>query len=154
VAYARELKSIGFDYVCVVSGAIDPRVPVPFAPNYQIPFAESIKREAGIATRGCGVIVEPAQAEEIVASGKADLVALARAILDDARWGWHAAEALGRTAIGTLAIPAIGAGAVARPRPAPRLRRRLLARDPPNQPARPICRLSDKCERCIPCQPV
>jgi 2,4-dienoyl-CoA reductase-like NADH-dependent reductase (Old Yellow Enzyme family) len=95
VAYARELKSIGFGYVCVVSGAIDPRAPVPFTPNYQIAFAERIKREAGIATRGSGVIVEPTQAEEIVASGKADLVALARAFLDDARWGWHAGEALG-----------------------------------------------------------
>ena len=60
-----------------------------------MPIAERIKREAGIATRAVGLIVDAAQAEAIVADGKADMVALARAILDDPRWGWHAAEALG-----------------------------------------------------------
>jgi 2,4-dienoyl-CoA reductase-like NADH-dependent reductase (Old Yellow Enzyme family) len=65
------------------------------ADRYGVPIAESIKREAGIATRVVGLITTPAQAEAIVAEGKADMVALARAMLDDPRWGWHAAVALG-----------------------------------------------------------
>ena len=60
-----------------------------------MPIAERVKREAGIATRVVGLIATPAQAEAIVAEGKADMVALARAMLDDPRWGWHAAQALG-----------------------------------------------------------
>ena len=60
-----------------------------------MPIAERIKREAGIATRVVGLIVTPSQAEAIVADGKADMVALARGMLDDPRWGWHAAAALG-----------------------------------------------------------
>jgi 2,4-dienoyl-CoA reductase-like NADH-dependent reductase (Old Yellow Enzyme family) len=60
-----------------------------------VPFAEQVKREAGIATRTVGLIVTPEQAEATVAEGKADMVALARAMLDDPHWGWHAAQALG-----------------------------------------------------------
>ncbi len=60
-------------------------------------FAERIRREVGVKTRAVGLIVAPAQAEEIVASGKADMVAIARAFLDEPRWGWHAADALGAT---------------------------------------------------------
>ena len=60
-----------------------------------MPIAERVKREAGIATRVVGLIVTPEQAEAIVAEGKADMVALARGMLDDPRWGWHAAQALG-----------------------------------------------------------
>jgi 2,4-dienoyl-CoA reductase-like NADH-dependent reductase (Old Yellow Enzyme family) len=60
-----------------------------------VQFAEKVKREAGIATRAIGMIVAPQQAEDIIASGRADLVAMARAFLDDPHWGWHAAEALG-----------------------------------------------------------
>ena len=67
----------------------------PTTPGYNVPIAERIKREAGIATRVVGLIVTPAQAEAIVADGKADMVAMARAILDDPRWGWHAARELG-----------------------------------------------------------
>jgi len=64
-------------------------------PGYNVPIAERIKREAGIATRVVGLIVQPSQAEAVVAEGRADMVAMARAILDDPRWGWHAALALG-----------------------------------------------------------
>ena len=60
-----------------------------------MPIAERVKREAGIATRVVGLIVTPEQAEAVVAEGKADMVAMARAMLDDPRWGWHAAQALG-----------------------------------------------------------
>ena len=70
----------------------------PVGPGYLLPHAARIKREAGIATRAVGFIVTPQQAEAAIAEGQADMVALARAILDDPRWGWHAAEALGATA--------------------------------------------------------
>ena len=60
-----------------------------------MPIAERVKREVGIATRVVGLITTPAQAEAIVADGKADMVALARGMLDDPRWGWHAAVVLG-----------------------------------------------------------
>jgi 2,4-dienoyl-CoA reductase-like NADH-dependent reductase (Old Yellow Enzyme family) len=95
VALARVLKEIGLDFACVSSGGIALKVRIPVGPGYQVPFAARVKREAGIATRAVGMILEPDQANAIVARGDADLVALARALLDDPRWGWHAAEALG-----------------------------------------------------------
>ncbi|HVJ55039.1 MAG TPA: NADH:flavin oxidoreductase/NADH oxidase [Aliidongia sp.] len=95
IAFLNELKGVGIDYVCVSSGGIASGIHVPFGPNYQVPFAARIKRETGIPTRAVGLIVEPHQAEEIVASGQADQVALARAFLDEPRWVWRAAEALG-----------------------------------------------------------
>ena len=64
-------------------------------PGYQVPFAQAIKEATGLTTIAVGLITEPKQAEEIVASGKADMVALARGMLYDPRWGWHAAAELG-----------------------------------------------------------
>ena len=95
VAYARELKRIGLDYVCVSSGAMVPHARIPVAPGYQVGFAQKIKQAVPIAVRAVGMIADPDQAEEIVASGKADMVALARGFLDDPRWVWHAAERFG-----------------------------------------------------------
>jgi 2,4-dienoyl-CoA reductase-like NADH-dependent reductase (Old Yellow Enzyme family) len=95
VAYARELKRIGFDYVCVSSGAMSPTARMPVGPGYQVPFAEAVKKAVPIAVRAVGMIADPDQAEEILASGKADMVALARGILDNPRWVWHAAERFG-----------------------------------------------------------
>ncbi|HTW75995.1 MAG TPA: NADH:flavin oxidoreductase/NADH oxidase [Steroidobacteraceae bacterium] len=95
VAFARELKALGCDYVDTSSGGLDPRQKIPLAPGYQVPFAERIRREAGIATMSVGLIDKPEQAEQIVSSGQADLVVLARGALYDPRWAWHAAEALG-----------------------------------------------------------
>jgi 2,4-dienoyl-CoA reductase-like NADH-dependent reductase (Old Yellow Enzyme family) len=95
VAYARQLKRIGFDYVCVSSGALVPHARIPVSPGYQVPFAQKIKNAVPIAVRAVGMIAGFDQAEEIVASGKADMVALARGFLDDPRWVWHAAERLG-----------------------------------------------------------
>ena len=97
VAFAKGLKAASFDYACVSSGGIVATAKIAFAPNYQVPFAAKVRAEAGIATRAVGLIVEPAQAEAIVSSGQADCVALARGILDDPRWVWHAAERLGAT---------------------------------------------------------
>ena len=95
VAYARELARIGFDYVCVSSGGLVPQARIKVAPGYQVPFAEKVKKGAPIAVRAVGMIAEPEQAEEVVASGKADMVALARGFLDNPRWVWHAADRFG-----------------------------------------------------------
>jgi len=95
VAYARELQRIGFDFICVSSGATVPHAKIPVAPGFQVGFAERIRNEAGIKVRAVGMIASPEQAEDIVATGKADMVAMARALLDNPRWVWHAAERFG-----------------------------------------------------------
>jgi NADPH2 dehydrogenase len=94
VALAKALKAAGLDFVCVSSGGISADVKIALGPGYQVPFAEKVRRETGIVTRAVGLIATPRQAEAIVAEGKADMIALARAMLDDPRWGWHAAQAL------------------------------------------------------------
>jgi 2,4-dienoyl-CoA reductase-like NADH-dependent reductase (Old Yellow Enzyme family) len=95
VVLAAKLKQLGVDYICVSSGGNVAHARIPLGPGYQVPLAAQIRREAGIATRAVGLISSPEQAEAIVAEGKADMVALARAFLDDPRWGWHAADRLG-----------------------------------------------------------
>jgi 2,4-dienoyl-CoA reductase-like NADH-dependent reductase (Old Yellow Enzyme family) len=95
VAFAKALKADGLDFIDVSSGGITADTRNPTTPGYNVPIAERIKREVGIPTRVVGLIVSPAQAEAVVAEGKADMVAMARAILDDPRWGWHAARELG-----------------------------------------------------------
>src|SRR5258706_1041791 len=96
-AYARELQRIGFDFICVSSGATVPHAKIPVAPGFQVAFAARIREEADIKVRAVGMIASPEQAEDIVASGKADMVAMARAFLDNPRWVWHAAERFGVT---------------------------------------------------------
>jgi 2,4-dienoyl-CoA reductase-like NADH-dependent reductase (Old Yellow Enzyme family) len=95
VTFARELKKLGCDYIDVSSGQVDPRQQIPFAPGYNVPFAAQVKREAGVPTMAVGMITRARQAEDIVASGQADLVAIARGMMDDPRWAWHAARELG-----------------------------------------------------------
>jgi 2,4-dienoyl-CoA reductase-like NADH-dependent reductase (Old Yellow Enzyme family) len=95
VAYARELKRTGFDFICVSSGATVPHARIPVAPGYQVGFAQQIRSAVSIPVRAVGMIADPEQAEEILASGKADMVAMARAFLDNPRWVWHAAERYG-----------------------------------------------------------
>jgi 2,4-dienoyl-CoA reductase-like NADH-dependent reductase (Old Yellow Enzyme family) len=89
------LKEAGCDYVDVSSGGVAAEARNPPAPGYNADIAASVRRETTIATRTVGLIVTPKQAEAIVAEGKADMVALARAFLDDPHWGWHAAAVLG-----------------------------------------------------------
>jgi NADPH2 dehydrogenase len=98
VRFVSAAKAEGVDYCCVSSGGLIHTQKIPAGPGYQVHFAERIRRETGIVTRAVGMIVEPHQANAIIASGKADMVALARAFLDDPRWVWHAADALGATA--------------------------------------------------------
>jgi 2,4-dienoyl-CoA reductase-like NADH-dependent reductase (Old Yellow Enzyme family) len=95
VAVSRALKEAGAAYIGASSGGGVHDAKVPLAPGYQVPFATRIRKEAGIITRAVGLIDDPHQAEAIVAEGKADLVALARAMLADPRWPWRAAAALG-----------------------------------------------------------
>jgi len=95
VPYARELERIGFDYVCVSSGAMVPHALISVAPGYQVPFAENVKKSVKIKVQTVGMIADPDQAQDIVASGKADMVVMARAFLDNPRWVWHAAERFG-----------------------------------------------------------
>ncbi|MBV9076820.1 MAG: NADH:flavin oxidoreductase/NADH oxidase [Methylobacteriaceae bacterium] len=94
-ALGQELERRGCHYLDVTSGGLVPHAKIEIGPGYQVPFAEAVKRAVSIPVMSVGLIVRPDQAEEIVASGRADLVALARTILDDPRWPWHAAEALG-----------------------------------------------------------
>jgi 2,4-dienoyl-CoA reductase-like NADH-dependent reductase (Old Yellow Enzyme family) len=95
VVLARELREAGVDLVDCSSGGLVPHAKVPLAPGYQVPFAEAIRERAGVMTGAVGLITEPAQAEAIVAGGKADLVLLARQLLRDPYWPLHAAQALG-----------------------------------------------------------
>ena len=95
VAVAKALKAEGLDFVCLSSGGITADTRNPTEPGFNVAIADRVRREAGIATRAVGLIVKPAQAEAVIAEGKADMVSLARAFLDDPHWGWHAAQALG-----------------------------------------------------------
>jgi NADPH2 dehydrogenase len=100
VAFAKELKKRGVDWVDASSGGVSPKQKIALGPGYQVPFAETVKKEAGVTTIAVGLITGAKQAEDIVASGKADMVALARGILYDPRWPWHAAAELGATVYG------------------------------------------------------
>ncbi len=97
VAFAHALKQLGCDYIHVSSGGLSPAQQIPVAPGYQLPFAERIRAETGMPTMAVGLITEPKQAEAAIASGQADMVALARGMLYDPRWPWHAAAELGAT---------------------------------------------------------
>lgn len=96
VVYASRLRGVGVDYVVVSGGnsASDIKPPT-VTPGYMTPYANRIRSESGLATMTVGMILEPEQAEHIVVTGQADLVCIARGALDDPRWGWHAANALG-----------------------------------------------------------
>jgi 2,4-dienoyl-CoA reductase-like NADH-dependent reductase (Old Yellow Enzyme family) len=93
--FAKALKQVGLDYVDISSGNITYESRAPSDAGYNVPIAEKVRRESGIAVRVVGMIESPKQAEAIIADGKADMVALARGFLDDPHWGWHAAQTLG-----------------------------------------------------------
>jgi 2,4-dienoyl-CoA reductase-like NADH-dependent reductase (Old Yellow Enzyme family) len=99
VVLARQLKEIGVDLIDCSSGFAVPDEPVPFGPGFQVPFAARIRSEAGIATGAVGFITEPAQAEQIIATGQADVVLLGRQMLRDPYWPLHAAATLHADAI-------------------------------------------------------
>ena len=94
VAYARALRERGCDFVDVSSGG-NAVTPIPIEPGYQAPFAAKVRAEAGVPTRAVGLIHDAHQAEAILQAGGADMIAMARGILNDPHWPWHAAEQLG-----------------------------------------------------------
>jgi 2,4-dienoyl-CoA reductase-like NADH-dependent reductase (Old Yellow Enzyme family) len=95
VAVAKALKAEGLAFVCASSGGVAHHARINEIPSYQVPLAEKIRRDAGIITRAVGLIDDPLVAEDIVARGQADLVALARGFLADPHWAWRAAVILG-----------------------------------------------------------
>ncbi len=95
VELSRRLKAEGVDLIDCSSGGGVAGAKIPAGPDYQVPFAERIRREASVATAAVGLITQPAQAEAIVQSGRADLVFLARELLRDPYWPLQAARALG-----------------------------------------------------------
>jgi 2,4-dienoyl-CoA reductase-like NADH-dependent reductase (Old Yellow Enzyme family) len=95
IAYSRELERRGSAYIHASSGALAPEQKIPVGPGYQVPLAEGLKKAVGIPVIAVGLITEADQAEEILVKGQADAIALARAMLYDPRWPWHAAAKLG-----------------------------------------------------------
>jgi len=95
VALSRALHVRGCAAIHVSSGGVSPDQKIALGPGYQVPHACHVKREAGVPTIAVGLITEAEQAEAIVANGEADAVSLARAMLYDPRWPWHAAAKLG-----------------------------------------------------------
>jgi 2,4-dienoyl-CoA reductase-like NADH-dependent reductase (Old Yellow Enzyme family) len=124
VDFAEALRQLGADYICVTSGGVA-YADIPVAPNYQVPLAAAVKEKVAIPIRAVGMIADSSQAEAIIASGQADMIALARAVLDDPRWVWHAADRFGVSDVITYppqyerSRPSLWAGArLARPAPA------------------------------------
>jgi 2,4-dienoyl-CoA reductase-like NADH-dependent reductase (Old Yellow Enzyme family) len=93
----KALEKLGCQFIHVSSGGLSPHQKIPVGPGYQIEFAARIKANTPMPTIGVGLITEAKQAETIVQTGQADMVALARAMLYDPRWPWHAAAELGAT---------------------------------------------------------
>jgi 2,4-dienoyl-CoA reductase-like NADH-dependent reductase (Old Yellow Enzyme family) len=95
IVFARLLSERGASFVHVSSGGVSPKQKIPLGPGYQVHHAERIRAEVGLPTIAVGLITEPEQAEAVIAEGRADLVALARAMLFNPHWPWHAAAKLG-----------------------------------------------------------
>lgn len=93
---ARALQQMGVDLFDCSSGGNVAKAKIPVGPGYQVPFAEQIRRDAGIPTAAVGMITETAQADAIIRNGQADLVLLAREMLRDPYWPLHAAQELGQ----------------------------------------------------------
>ena len=95
VAFANALQARGCAFIHVSTGGLSPEQKIPVGPKYQVPFAARIRAETAMPTMTVGLITDPHEAEAIVAGGEADLVSLARGMLYDPRWPWHAAAVLG-----------------------------------------------------------
>lgn len=97
VTFAQALRARGCDWVDASSGGVSPLQQIPLSTGYQVPFAEAIRRDAGMPTIAVGLINAPHEAEAIIAEGRADLVAMGRAFLYNPHWAWMAAADLGAT---------------------------------------------------------
>jgi len=92
--FSLQLKLAGADFVHISSGGVSAQQKIALGPDYQVPFAKLVKQKTGMPTMTVGLITEPQQAEDILARGDADLIAMARAFLYNPRWVWQAAAAL------------------------------------------------------------
>ncbi|MDR6935813.1 2,4-dienoyl-CoA reductase [Luteibacter sp. 329MFSha] len=97
LAFSKALEARGVDAIHVSTGGLHPAQKIPVGPSYQVPFARAVKQAVSVPVVAVGLITSPEQAEAIVATGDADLIALARTVLYDPRWPWHAAAELGAT---------------------------------------------------------
>jgi len=95
IAFAQQIERLGCAAIHVSSGGLDPHQSIPIGPNYQVPLARAVRTEVDMPVIAVGLITEPQQAEAIIGTGDADMVALARGILYNPRWPWHAAAELG-----------------------------------------------------------
>jgi 2,4-dienoyl-CoA reductase-like NADH-dependent reductase (Old Yellow Enzyme family) len=95
IAFAQALEARGCAAINVSSGGLDPRQAIPVGPSYQVPLARAVKQAVTMPVVAVGMITDFEQAEAIIGTGDADLIALARAMLYDPRWPWHAAAHLG-----------------------------------------------------------
>lgn len=95
IAYAQALESRGCVAIHISSGGLSPAQKIPLGPNYQVPLARAVKAAVKMPVVTVGLITEPEQAEAVIGTGDADLVALARVMLYNPRWPWHAAAQLG-----------------------------------------------------------
>jgi 2,4-dienoyl-CoA reductase-like NADH-dependent reductase (Old Yellow Enzyme family) len=119
IVFARLLKAEGIDLVDCSSGGNDPRQQIPIGPGYQVAFAERIRREAGISTAAVGMITAPEQADQIIRTGQADVVLLARELLRDPYWPLHAAETLRKPGVWPVQYERAAHGKVERREPLP-----------------------------------
>lgn len=97
IAFAQELEKRGCAAMDVSSGGLDIRQAIPVGPSYQVPLARAVKAAVNIPVMAVGLITDFEQAEAILATGDADLVAFARTVLYDPRWPWHAAAHFGES---------------------------------------------------------
>jgi 2,4-dienoyl-CoA reductase-like NADH-dependent reductase (Old Yellow Enzyme family) len=117
VEFARLVKAEGVDLLDVSSGGNDPRQQIPLGPGYQVVFADRIRRETGLATGAVGLITEPAQADQIIRTGQADVILLARELLRDPYWPLRAADALHQPASWPVQYERAALGKVERRQP-------------------------------------
>ncbi len=95
IVFAKALEEAGCDFIDITTGGVDSRQKIVTAPGYQVEHASAVKKQVAIPIMAVGMITEPRQAEEIIADGHADFVMLARGVMHNPRWAWHAAIELG-----------------------------------------------------------
>ena len=119
IAFARLVQAEGIDLLDVSSGGNDPRQQIPLGPGYQVAFADRIRRETGLSTGTVGMITDPAQADQIIRTGQADVVLLARELLREPYWPLRAADALHHPASWPVQYERAAKGKVSRRQPLP-----------------------------------
>lgn len=105
IELVRVAKMRGLHFVDVSTGGNTPNAKIPVGPGYQVPFATRIRCKTGMPTIAVGLIRDPWQAETLLREESADMVDIGRAMIDDPRWGWHAAKALHAKVVPELTIP-------------------------------------------------